>query len=298
MNRALISAALGGIREEYISAALSCGGTKRRESARHSHKLSSRRALILALAAALLLAFAVTAYAAGLFGSLFSKIPNEFAPEQEREWYERAGELSEKEPETVALRDLPNGAFTLTESFYDGKDLIIAYDLDTMKYPVQFGFGPGDRNFEKLWPIGRWYINAQWKDEVFPEDHLQICEILRGEERTGFVMRFAYVGDHVCLPDGTDLGPWAGGASLDGNIYMEWRELENEIRDSDGNVVTVRQEGLPEAARDKPELKVVFTVREVLMYYYKDGDTMYLYTEQIREEPVSVTVLRSDPSGG
>ena len=297
MNRPLISAALGGIREEYITAALICDSPQKSESEKHRHTFASRRTLILALAAVLLLAFAITAYAAGVFDSLFPKIPNEFTPAPEREWYEQAGELSEKEPETVVLRDLPNAAFTLTESFYDGKDLIVAYDLDTMKYPVQFGFGPGDENFENLLQLGAWYINAQWEDETYSEDYSRICETLRGGENGGFILRQAYVGDHVRLSDGIDLGPWAGGALLDGNVYMEWRGLETEIRDADGNVVTVRQEGLPEAARDKPELELVFTVREMLMYYYKKGDTMYLYTEQIREEPVTVTVSRSDLRG-
>lgn len=292
MNRPLISAALGGIREEYIAAALCYSPSEERRRTERSRQPSDRRWITLLLATALLLALAVTAYAAGLFDSLFPKIPNEYAPEPEREWYERAGELSEKEPETVALRDLPKAAFTLTESFYDGKDLIVAYDLDTMKYPVQFGFGPGDDGFEKLWPTGPWYINAQWENEVFTEDYQRICRALREEERTGFVLRHAYVGDHVRLTDGTDLGPWAGGASLDGNVYMEWREVE-ESRIPDGSSAAPRQGGLPEKARNQPELELQFTVREVLMYYYKDGDTMYLYSETIREEPVTVTIPRA-----
>ena len=266
MNRALISDALGQIREAHITAALcwvSKGQTKR------SSKV--RRAAALALATALLLALAVTAAATGLFSSLFARI-GELWPVPDPERYERAGELSQKEPARVELADLPGNVFTLSECFYDGEDLLLAYALESLQYPVSFGFGPGDDGFESLTPTGPWYISAQWAQEVSPEDYEEICRLLREEEATGFVIRSAYLGDHIRLVDGTDMGPMLSNYAVDGQVILE------------------PQEGLPESARGRETLELVFTLRETLGYYYKEGRILYQYHAPLREEAVTIPI--------
>ena len=89
---------------------------------------------------------------------------------------------------------------------------------------------------------------------------------------SGFVIRTAYLGDHIRLTDGTDLGPMLSNSTADGSVVLEC------------------QEGLPAAAKDRDALELVFTIREMLFYYYKDGDTFYRYTENLSEETVTVSV--------
>ena len=266
MNRALISDALGQIREEHITAAL-C----RVDDDRTKPAAKIRRAAALALAAALLLALAVTAAATGLFSSLFARIGELWAvPDPER--YERAGELSQKEPERVDLRALPGNVFTLSESFYDGEELLLAYSLESLRYPVSFGFGPGDEGFESLTTTGPWYISAQWEQELSPEDYQEICRLLREEDSAGFVIRTAYLGDHIRLDDGTDLGPMLSHRTPEGAVILE------------------PQEGLPESARGREELALVFTLREALAYYYKADGLLYQYHAPLREETVTIAI--------
>ena len=183
--------------------------------------------------------------------------------------HEDTGALSDREPQTTE----PSGnTFTLRESFYDGESLMLAYSLECMQNPVRFGFGPGDEDFDRLRAAGRWYIDGQWENMVSAEDFDRICALLRGEEKTGFVIRTAYLGDHIRLTDGTDLGPMLSNSTADGSVVLEC------------------QEGLPAAAKDRDALELVFTIREMLFYYYKDGDTFYRYTENLSEETVTVSV--------
>ena len=272
MNRALISNAIGNIREEHITAALCrVPVVAARRRGRPERFLPVKRLAIVALAAALLLTLAVTATATGWFSSFFAKI-GELYGVSNPERYERAGELSEKEPVHVDLAALPGHTFTLSESYYDGDELMLAYSLESMRYPVDFDFGPGDEGFEDLQPTGPWYISSQWQQEVSAEEYERICQELRGEKNTGFVIRTAYPGDHIRLVDGTDLGPILCNYTVDGQVILE------------------PQEGLPESARSRDKLELVFTVREALDFYYKEGGTMYRYHASLREETVTITV--------
>lgn len=268
MNRALISDALGQLREEHITAAL-C----RADAGRAKRSPKVRRLTAVVLAAALLLVLAVTAAATGLFSSVFARIGELWAvPDPER--YERAGEISQKEPERVDLAALPGNTFTLSESYYDGEDLLLAYSLESLRYPVAFGFGPGDEGFANLTPVGPWYISAQWEQELSAEDYEEICRLLREEDSAGFVIHSAYLGDHIRLTDGTDLGPMLSHALPDGQVILE------------------PQDGLPESARDREELALVFTLREALGYYYKEAGILYMYHAPLREETVTIVVPR------
>ncbi|MBQ7736518.1 MAG: DUF4179 domain-containing protein [Oscillospiraceae bacterium] len=268
MNRQLISVALGDIDDEHITAALRYRPEINDQIQKHH---PAKRILVISLAAVMLLAFAITAYAAGWFRSFFAAVNEEYSvPDPEK--YEHAGELSNKAPATVDVKTLPDVKFTLSESFYDGEDLLLAYSLESMQYPVQFGFGPEDDGFDQLWLVGRWYIDAQLEKKVAESDFNRICEELRGKETTGFIVREAYLGDHIRLTDGTDLGPMLNIYTIDGNMILEC------------------QDGLPDAAKNRDQLELVFTVRECLHYYYKDGETLYRNTLNLGEAPVTVTI--------
>ena len=181
---------------------------------------------------------------------------------------------TEPEPTTASLRDLPSARFSLSESFYDGSTLILAYDPQNMIYPVEFGYSPDD--IENLNYMGRWYINTGWQDIIFPEDYEHIEKILREEEQCGFVLRYIYLGDHVRLTDGTDLGPWAE-LNDAGTVVRKWSEEAS---------------ALPNEAKGRDALDLVLTIREVLVYHYKDGENYYYGSESLGEKTVTVTVGR------
>ena len=235
-----------------------------------------RPALIAAAAAALLLALGITAYATGWTKSFIAQIPARYAvPETERDaLLEKAGEKSNKEPETVGLTETETAgeSFTLEESYYDGENLMLVYSLDALLRPVEFGYGPGGEHFDDLHADGADYMFAFQPDKFTPEDFEKVLEIQHGTEPAGFIWHNVYIGDHIRLTDGTDVGPMI--------------ELETE----DGKIFLQNQNPLPEALRDRDALELSLYVKEGAMYYYKDGACEYYYCPVVQGEPVTFTI--------
>ena len=235
-----------------------------------------RPALIAAAAAALLLALGITAYATGWAQSFIAQIPARYAvPDAARDAFlEKAGELSNKEPETVELTETEIGgeSFKLEESYYDGENLMLVYSLDALLRPVEFGYGPGGEHFDDLHTDGADYMFAFQPDKFTPEDFEKVLEIQHGTEPAGFIWHNVYIGDHIRLTDGTDVGPMI--------------ELETE----DGKIFLQNQNPLPEALRDRDALELSLYVKEGAMYYYKDGACEYYYCPVVQGEPVTFTI--------
>ena len=189
--------------------------------------------------------------------------------------------LVEEEPAKTSVRDFPNNRFSLCESFYDGTSLTLAYKPESMIYPVEFGLVPD--NLDDLQNMGRWYINAGWQTSMTQEDYEHVAKMLREEEQCGFVLRYFYLGDHICLTDGTDLGPWVG-MNEGGTVFMKWpsetSQESNQIHSS-----------LPREAQNRDALELVLKIREIVEYHYKDGDTYYYGNELLGEKTVVITVI-------
>ena len=231
------------------------------------------RITAVALAACLILALGVTAYATGFAQSIIAQIPARYAtPDAERDaLLEKAGELSNKEPETVELTELMGNAITLDESYYDGENLMLVYTLDSLKIPVEFGYGPGGEHFDDLWTAGEGYQLGFEENKFSPEDYQKVLEIQQGTEAGGFIRRYIGIGDHIRLSDGTDLGPM-NGMEKDGKVFLQ------------------NQDPLPEAARGLDELELTLYVKEFVMYYYTDGSQEYTYCPVVEGEPVTFTI--------
>ena len=230
-----------------------------------------RRIISVAIAVCLVLALGITAYATGLAQSIIAQI-RYGTPDKERDaLLQKAGELSNKEPETVTLTELVGNAITLDESYYDGENLMLVYTLDALKSPVEFGYGPGDEHFDELWTAGEGYVLAFQEEEFNPEDFQKVLQIQHGTEATGFIHRYISIGDHIRLADGTDLGPMFG-------------------TPTDGKILLQNQNELPEVARNQDALELTLYVKEYIMYYYTDGSLEYSYSPVVEGEPVTFTI--------
>ena len=233
---------------------------------------SFRRAMIIAAAACLILALGITAYATGFAQSIIAQIRYD-TPDAERDaLLQKAGELSNKDPETVNVTKAEGNSITLDESYYDGENLMLVYSLDALLRPVEFGYGPGDEHFDELHTAGENYVIAFQEEDFFPEDFAKVCEIQRSTKAAGFVRRSLYIGDHIRLADGTDLGPMMGMETDGGKVFLQ------------------NQGPLPETARGLDKLEVTFYIKEGVMYYYKDGAFEYTYCPVTQGEPVTFTI--------
>ena len=189
---------------------------------------------------------------------------------------------AEEEPAKVSVRDLPNNEISLCESFYDGTSLMLAYDPRSMIYPVEFGFVPD--SLDDLQNMGRWYIHTGWQAHMTQEDFQHVETMFREEEQCGFVLRYFYLGDHIRLTDGTDLGPWVGMNEGD-TVFMKWpsetSHESNQIHSS-----------LPSEAQNRDVLDLELTIREIVEYHYKDGNNYYYGNEALGEKIITLSVPR------
>lgn len=232
----------------------------------------------LAAALALIFTLGMTAYANGFFDSIIAKMSGAYAtPDETRDArYEAAAENSDKEPETAELRQLIGNAMTVEESFYDGDSLMLAYSLDTMSYPIDYSFDAGDVRYSKLQKLES--VSMEWfrtEFDISDADYEAICAKIREQGDVSFVLTRVELGDHVALTDGTDIGPMTS-MEIDGSVFLE------------------PQNGLPEKARSRDQLELVFTVNCREICFRIDGEDIYTHWPEPRSEEVTFTIPRTD----
>lgn len=230
----------------------------------------------LAAAIALIFTLGVTAYAAGVFDSIIAKMSGAYAtPDEVRDArYEAAAEISTKEMETIDLSQLLGNSITMEESFYDGDDLMVVYSLDALTYPIDYGFDSSDERYASL--ELRESLTLDWfKNEfdISDDDYAEICGKVSSDGEASFILTRIELGDHVVLTDGTDVGPMT-------------------IMEFDGSVFLEPQNGLPEDAKNREQLDLVFTVNYRDICFRIDGEGIYTYWPQPQSEKVTFTIPR------
>ena len=288
MNRELISKALCQIDESFIAEAYRPVTEAASGSSERIVPMKKKRIITFALAAALLLALGVTAYATGLVSaitdvarSLSSPSPDEEMREERPEaaayldqWNSRMDELAEmgenadKTAQSATLED--GTTITLTENYYDGERLALSYALSAEEPRIDYDFGPDHEAFAHLAESE----GLMWYQSLSNEQYLEIMAKLKLSGKVGFVIRTVDVGDHVTLTDGTDIGPFIGG------------EL-------DGYTVLVPQNGLPDPAKGRDKLDLTFHVKTYEAYIWLEGDQVYSYFPVIAGVPVTFEIRNS-----
>lgn len=265
--------------ESYeLPASATASGRKKENLLMQNNK--TRRGMMrlgsLAAAIALIFTLGVTAYAAGFFDSIIARMSGAYAtPDEARDArYEAAAEISSKEPETVDLGELAGTAMTLEESFYDGESLMLAYTLDSMAYPIDYGFDASDERYAKLEKLDS--VSMEWfrsSFDISDADYEEICSKIEENGEVSFILTRIGLGDHVLLTDGTDIGPMT---------YME----------IDGSVFLEPQDGLPEKAKNRDQLDIVFTVNCQDICFRIEGENIYTCWPQPQSEKVTFTIPR------
>lgn len=236
-----------------------------------TYKHFSRRLMTVTVVVILALALGITASAAGLL-SYFRNLPlNADSSNQDAGFYEQAAELSDKTPQGGSVSD--GSFFSVDESYYDGENLLLAYSLESTRYPVDYRFGPDHTYFDKLTKVDGDY-HLSWYAGLTEQEYADIMNRLDEDGQVGFILKSTDLADHVTLADGTDIGPFIGGPSSE----------------DESKIVLEPQYGLPDAAKNLDALEMVFEMKTYEAYIWLDGSDVWYYFPVIDGETLTFSM--------
>lgn len=288
MNRELLAKAFGDIDASIIAEAYRPAAEAASGSPERSVHMKKKRIITFALAAALILSLGIAAYATGFVSAIAETARNLSLPVPDEEmrserpeaadyydsWNSKMEELigiGENSDKTHQRVELGNGTtITLTENFYDGEMLALSYILNADEPSIDYSFGPDHEYFDLLAESN----GLLWYQDLSDAQHLEIMAKLKLTGKVGFVIRSVGVGDHITLADGTDIGPFVGGGL-------------------DGYTVVVPQNKLPDTAKGRDKLDVVFHVKTYESYIWLEGDKVYSYHPIVEGVPVAFEIIQN-----
>lgn len=349
MNRETITLMLNGLADNYISEAAVFHPVAMQESPERIVHMKKKKIIILALAAVLVFALGVTAFAAGWLAPMFNKemqywqnrlsegnntspefadVENQYAAyyQEQAELYEAAEQyMNEKQPqaEKVTLPEFDDSSVTLSERYYDGETLLVGVNLYEKVPDIVVGYEPDDELMKKITNVAFFsdvtgnddldvlleegmmqdiydrYINNRtdyakecdfrhlsaiefdwWlENNLSPEEYETAWKTLRETGHLGVVQSIVYVGDHIKMTDGTDLGP-TGQQNMD----------SNDSYAHSGNIL-IRASELPAEAQNLDRLDFLLNIRQVRVYYYMElGGPCYSFYDHVATSEVPFSV--------
>jgi len=127
-------------------------------------------------------------------------------------------------------------------------------------------------------------ITLDWmlREKLSAEDYEAAWKLLRETGHLCVVDSEVFIGDHIVLDDGTDLGV-TGQQNVD----------SDDISAHSGNIF-IEASSLPEAAQDRDALHINLNIKNARTYYYMElGGPAYFYYEQVGAASVPFTVKNS-----
>lgn len=266
-------------------------------------KLNKRRMTAIILAACLVVALAVTAYATGAIQSLIGKYWSQYsyttpddALREERPdyaaWLDEqletqsmmlaVGEKSVQTRVDYPIPSLKGAGVTLLEYYYDGEKIALACQFHAPEQPVDFDFDPSaypNLPFEALKPGGYPDYHGKVKDEASLQ---AIEERLQKQGRVSFLVYESHMSDGV-YAEGENLAPCG---DLD----------ENGIFTVDPIATDLNNGQIPEKCRNLEEITVSLTYRVSVYAYQLEADTVQYAAVGRMDFPVSFTVPNLDPA--
>lgn len=316
MNRERISQALSGISEDILAECTQYTPPVReysperklvmgRYEEKRPHTLG-RRTVVLILAACLLFALGITAYATGAVQSLFAKWANTQQyedPDAVRESNPDYAQWIETQLETQeALRDignnmeqvdiqkniaeLSNASITLKEFYYDGTQIAATAVFQEPKFPISFDFDkshPGFGDLEVTDDFSEHYDDPYFWESIVPLES-QISEVktlLEQDGHVGFTTYTAYISDHVYAND-ADLGCCHTDPDSTGLFYVE------------PYIAGIGDVPLPESCQDQSQITLKLNVRVFETHFYLDGTVLSRVYGDHWDYPVEFTLTRTD----
>lgn len=125
-------------------------------------------------------------------------------------------------------------------------------------------------------------FDAFLQRKLSPEDYTAAWKMLRETGHLCVVDSAVYIGDHVYLDDGTDLGP------------VSQQNMDSFDIDAHSGNLFIEASSLPEAARDLDVMNASLTIKCSRTYYYMElGGPAYFYYEPAGEAAIPFSVENS-----
>ncbi len=315
---------------------------------KHVKHFKAKRIITFALAAALMLALGITVYAAGWLAPIFHRMQSMFSiPSKEGEsssefadvidqnatnmqeridLYSDAEQyMNEMQPEseTVDLPEFNNSSITLSEKYYNGKELLLGVNLKESVPDIVVGYEPDDDLMGKLSNIAFFWnvkgnddldvllesgmtqeiydnylanrtdyakecdlrhlsaieFDRMLKKELTPEEYEAAWKALLETGHICVVQSIVYIGDHLRMEDGTDLGP-------NGQQNMDSNDLDAHSGD-----IFIEVSHLPAEAQNLDRLDFLLRIKQARVYYYMElGCPAYFFYDLVGESDIPFSV--------
>lgn len=301
MSRENISKILSGIDPSFVEECT------KQPSERNGMKHSTRRIAAIVIAACLLFALAITAYATGALRSILGDFWGSYGehlqdPQEQRalgredyaDWLEGEHKMVDKMLD-IAGKTTPQNTFvpiepgskagiTLLESYYDGEKIALGCQFQRMNLqePIQYDIDLNDpayaelgemqtrEDFAEFLEYGDGYMTTE-------NDRAEIAARLERDGKVTFVVCGSWLSDHV-YANGEDLGCCHGDIDPEGYFTV------------DPMVMGIGEVELPETCRNLPEITVTLNYCVQRVVYLLEGNTLRCAELPIQRYPVDIIV--------
>ena len=301
MSRENISKILSGIDPSFVEECT------KQPSERNGMKHSTRRIAAIVIAACLLFALAITAYATGALRSILGNFWGSYGehlqdPQEQRalgredyaDWLEGEHKMVDKMLD-IAGKTTPQNTFvpiqpgskagiTLLESYYDGEKIAMGCQFQRMNLqaPIQFDIDLNDpayaelgemeprKDFAEFLEYGDGYMTTE-------EDRKEIAARLKRDGKVTFTAWGSWLSDHV-YANGEDLGCCHGDLDPEGYFTV------------DPMVMGIGEIELPDSCRNQPEITVTLNYCVQQVVYQLEGNTLRCAELPIQRYPVDIIV--------
>lgn len=181
---------------------------------------------------------------------------------------------------------LPETKFDVSQSFYDGESLYLAYTVSGVQPVYDQNWIPTEAELKTMKKSSDMNPELDNENTLISADVFdpKLMDMIEGKGKSGIISYNSYIGDQVYL-SGTN-------ETLD--VEASDERADEEIA-ADGQLVGFKQFSKPllDAARNRDSLKLDFVLHRVPTYLYYDGQEWYAKEGEKEEVRITVNIPRN-----
>ena len=185
-------------------------------------------------------------------------------------------------PDDALLAKIKNVAFFYDVNGNDDLDVLLSEGMERLLYEEYLDHRTDYAKEYGLRNLSAITLDWMLKEKLSAEEYEAAWKLLRETGHLYVVDSEVYIGDHILLDDGTDIGT-AGQQNMD----------SDDVSAHSGNIL-IEASSLPEAAQNRDALHINLNIKNARTYYYMElGGPAYFYYEQVGAASVPFTVKNS-----